>query len=327
MLAKTAWAGNIIVFIETITGFYRAMRSLNLDQLRAFVEVVTRGSFTAAARELNLTQPAVTHQIQELEKRFNVPLVERLGKRAHLTQAGEKLMDHARHLLEEDRRVQASMRRFSDGGVGRVRIGTSMTMMMYALPPLLRKLKTEHPDLEIHLKAGLTSGTLKLLKSNALDLGICALPVDPHAFESVTLLEDELVAIIPAAFGPVPKKVTPAFLSRCPLILGNEESALHRMVNTWLSGSGPAPKPVMTFDNVEAIKSLVAVGLGASVVPSLCLGDGHVSMANTIVAPLSPRAARNVGLVHLRGKRPTEAMELVTAALMTLRRGKNGLNG
>ncbi len=300
------------------------MRSLNLDQLRAFVEVVARGSFTAAAKELNLTQPAVTHQVQELEKRFNVALVERLGKRAHLTQAGEKLIEHARHLLDEDRRVRASMRRFVDGGVGRVRIGTSMTMMMYALPPVLQKLKTAHPSLEISLKAGLTAGTLKFLKSNALDLGICALPVDPHAFETVPLLEDELVAIVPAAFGPVPKKVTPLFLSRCPLILGNEESALHRVVAEWLSRSGPAPKPVMTFDNVEAIKSLVAVGLGASIVPSLCLGEGHVPMPNTVVAPLSPRAARKVGLVHLRGKRPTEAMKLVTAALLTLRRGRNG---
>ena len=67
------------------------MRSLNLDQLRAFVEVAERGSFTAAARQLNLTQPAVTHQVQELERRFKVALVERLGKRAHLTQAGELL--------------------------------------------------------------------------------------------------------------------------------------------------------------------------------------------------------------------------------------------
>jgi len=300
------------------------MRSLNLDQLRAFVEVVKCGSFTAAARELNLTQPAITHQVQELEKRFSVTLVERLGKRAHPTQAGEKLIEHARHLLDEDRRVRASMRRFTDGEFGRVRIGTSMTMMMYALPPILQKLKAAQPTLEINLKAGLTAGTLKLLKANALDLGICALPVDPHAFETVPLLEDELVAIVPAAFGPVPKKVTPAFLSRCPLILGNEESALHRMVTQWLSRCGPAPKPVMTFDNVEAIKSVVAVGLGASIVPSLCLGEGHVPMAGTIVAPLSPRAARKVGLVHLRGKRPTEAMRLVTAALMALRRGRNG---
>ena len=114
------------------------MRSLNLDQLRAFVEVVERGSFTAAAKELNLTQPAVTHQVQELERRFDVPLVERFGKRAHLTQAGEKLIEHARHLLDEDARTRASMRRFYDGWLGRVRIGTSVTMLMYALPPILQ---------------------------------------------------------------------------------------------------------------------------------------------------------------------------------------------
>ena len=67
------------------------MRSLNLDQLRAFVEVVAHGNFTAAAKELNLSQPAVTHQIQELERRLNVTLVERLGKRAYLTEAWAKL--------------------------------------------------------------------------------------------------------------------------------------------------------------------------------------------------------------------------------------------
>lgn len=103
------------------------MRSLNLDQLRAVIE---RGSFTAAAKELNLTQPAVTHQVQELERRFKIALVERLGKRAYLTQAGERLIEHARLLLEEDSRPQLTMRRFDDGWLGQVRIGTSMTVLM-----------------------------------------------------------------------------------------------------------------------------------------------------------------------------------------------------
>jgi DNA-binding transcriptional LysR family regulator len=298
------------------------MRSLNLDQLRAFVEVVARGSFTAAAKELNLTQPAVTHQVQELERRFNVELVERVGKRAHLTQAGERLIEHARQLLDEDARTRASMRRFSNKDGGRVRIGTSMTMLMYALPPILQKLKSSHPQLEINLKAGLTSATLKSLQANTLDLGLCALPIQDPAFETVPLLEDELVAILPAAIGQIPKKVTPAFLSQCPLILGNEQSALHRSVSDWLARAGPPPKPVMTFDNVEAIKSLVAVGLGASIVPRLSLGDGHVAMPNTIVAPLNPPASRWVGLVQLRGKRATAAMQIVSAALLTLRRGE-----
>src|SRR5207244_1100721 len=103
-------------------------------------------------------------------------LLERLGKRAYLTQAGEKLIEHARHLLDEDSRTQESMRKFDDGWLGRVRIGTSMTVLMYVLPPILRRLKTDHPQLEINLKAGLTATTVQMLKENALDLGLCALP-------------------------------------------------------------------------------------------------------------------------------------------------------
>jgi DNA-binding transcriptional LysR family regulator len=295
------------------------MRSLNLDQLRAFVEVIERGSFTAAAKELNLTQPAVTHQVQELERRFQVSLVERFGKRAYLTQAGEKLIEHARNLLDEDSRAHVAMRRFGDGWLGRVRVGTSMTVLMYVLPPILRQLKNDHPQLEINLKAGLTTTTLQMLKTNALDLGLCALPIDDPAFETVPLFNDELVAILPAALGQVPKKVTPAFLAQCPLVLGSENSALRRTIADWLALAGPPPRPLMEFDNVEAMKSVVAVGLGASIVPSLSLGGGHVSAANVIVRPLSPRASRRVGLVRLRGKRGTDGMELVSAALLTLR--------
>ena len=294
------------------------MRSLNLDQLRAFVEVVERGSFTAAAKELNLTQPAITHQVHELERRFKVPLVDRLGKRASATHAGEKLIEHARQLLDEDVRAHASMRRFADGSLGRVRIGTSMTVLIYLLPSILSRLKADHPQLEMNLKAGLTSTTLSMLRTNALDLGLCALPVDDPAFEVVPLFDDELVAILPATLTDVPKRVTPVFLSRCPLVLGNEDSALRRTIIAWLSAAGSMPKPVMEFDNVEAIKSVVAVGLGASIVPSLCLGAGHVPTANMLVVPLRPRKIRSIGLVRMRGKQDTDAMKIVSAALLNL---------
>ena len=139
------------------------------------------------------------------------------------------------------------------------------------------------------------------------------------AFETVPLFEDELVAILPGSVDPLPKKVTPAFLSRQPLILGNEASALRRDVETWLAPSGARLKPLMEFDNVEAIKSLVAVGLGASIVPSLSLGAGHLPARNMHVVPLSPRVTRRVALVQTRGKRKTEGVRLVIEALLTLR--------
>jgi DNA-binding transcriptional LysR family regulator len=294
------------------------MRSINLDQLKAFIEVTKLGSFTAAAKALKLSQPAVTHQIQELEQRFKVALVERIGKRAYPTHAGEKLIEHARHLLDEDARTLVDMSQFTDGWLGRVRIGTSMTVLMYALPPIVRQLKTEHPKLELHLKAGLTATTLQMLKTNDLDLGLCALPVEDPAFTTTPLFDDELFAILPANQKDVPKKATPAFLSKCPLILGNEAAALRKTVTDWLALAGPPPEPVMEFDNVEAIKSLVAVGLGASIIPGLSLGDGHVATTNIRVVPISPPAKRRIGLVRLKGKRDSEGVKRVVKALMTL---------
>jgi DNA-binding transcriptional LysR family regulator len=211
------------------------------------------------------------------------------------------------------------MRKFADGWLGRVRIGTSMTVLMYVLPSILRKLKTKYPQLEISLKAGLTTATLQSLKSGALDLGLCALPIEDSGFDIVPLFADELIAILPEALGPVPKKATPAYLAKCPLILGNRASALRSAAASWLSLAGPVPKPVMEFDNVEAIKSVVAVGLGASIVPSLSLGPGHAATSKTLVLPLSPRLSRQIALVKLSGKRNTQAMELVSTALLGLR--------
>jgi DNA-binding transcriptional LysR family regulator len=158
-----------------------------------------------------------------------------------------------------------------------------------------------------------------MLKTNALDLGLCALPIEDSAFEAVPLFKDDLVAILPAKTGRVPKKVTPAFLSRHPLILGNEKSALRRMITDWLALAGPPARPLMEFDNVEAMKSVVAVGLGASIVPSLSLRAGHIPAENILVRPLTPRVSRRVGFVRVRRKRSTDGMELVSAALLSSR--------
>src|SRR5262245_51877870 len=107
---------------------------------------------SAARRRSSAGSCGACHQVQELERRFKVTLVERFGKRAYVTQAGEKLINHARILLEEDSRTQVIMRRFDDGWLGSVRVGTSMTVLIYLLPPILRQLKTDHPQLEINLK-------------------------------------------------------------------------------------------------------------------------------------------------------------------------------
>jgi DNA-binding transcriptional LysR family regulator len=299
------------------------VRPLKLDSLRAFLEVAKHGSFTTAARVLNLTQPAITHHVRELEQRFGVALFERAGNRVYLAAAGEKLAEHAHPLIEQDLRTQKAMRRFVDGLVQRVRVGSSMSVVKYVLPPLLRRLRHDHPQIEIRLKTGLTASTLQLLKEDELDLGLCAIPIkyDADVFETVPLFVDELVAILPTERERFPEIITPTFIGRSPMIFCNKESVLCRMVTDWFKAAGQqAPNPVMEFDNVEAIKSAVAVGLGGSIVPSTSVKKLELGQKNITVRPLSPSMFRKTGLVKLRSKRSADALSIVYEALLTLRR-------
>jgi DNA-binding transcriptional LysR family regulator len=134
------------------------MRSLNPDHLRALTEVVAHGSFTRAAKRLNLAQPTVSLQIRELETRLGVRLVDRLGKRAFATAAGRELIEHATRLAQETERLLAAMRRHRDGWLGQVRIGSSTTALIYHLPPVLARLRKEHPNIELVVTTGTTTG-------------------------------------------------------------------------------------------------------------------------------------------------------------------------
>ena len=96
------------------------MRSLNPDHLRTLAEVVAQGSFTHAARRLNLAQPTVSLQVRELEDRLGVRLVDRLGKRAFATAAGRELIEHGKRIAEETEALLAAMRRHREGWLGRV---------------------------------------------------------------------------------------------------------------------------------------------------------------------------------------------------------------
>src|SRR6185436_18593760 len=142
------------------------MRNLSLDQLQALREVVALGSFSAAAQKLRLTQPAVSLQIRELEKRLGVQLIERMGKRAYATAAGEELVTHARRLAHDAEDALAAMRRHRDGGPGRVRLGTSVAVCTYLLPPVLAGLRRAHRSLEVAITVGTTEHVVARILAN-----------------------------------------------------------------------------------------------------------------------------------------------------------------
>ena len=292
------------------------MRDLSLDQLQALQTVVATASFSAAARRLNLSQPAVSTQIRELEKRFGVRLVERLGKRAFATVAGNDLLAHALRISEQADAIVAAARRRREGWLGRIRVGASTTALIYHLPPVLQRLRAEYPNMELIVTTGTTTGVVERLMRNELDAGVVSLPLDERALAVTPLRREPLVAIFPAAIGMLPVEVTPRSLLQYPLILEYARAQVRALIMDWLSVDGVAPRPAMELDNLEAVKRMVAAGLGVSIVPEAAAADAAPAIA---VRPLLPALSRTLAYIERRAKPDEPALRIVRDALLALR--------
>jgi DNA-binding transcriptional LysR family regulator len=298
------------------------MRNINLDQIRALITVQECGSITAAAVQLHLSQPAVTKQISELEARFGLKVMAKVGRRTLLTPAGLELVELGRHLLEEAEAVTTAMRRHSEGWLGRVRIGMSMTMLTHFVPPILRQIRDDHPTIELSIKTALSAEIAAKVFANELDIGIVTLPVLETSLSIAPYFRDELRAVLPLHYD-APDVVTPRYLAAQPLILGNRSSALRKMLTAWFAAADlELPKPVMELDNIDGMKSVVGAGLGLSVVPSLSLSGlsakDHLA-PHFIVRPLDPPIARTIGLIERADKQEDRAFAYVREALIAAR--------
>jgi DNA-binding transcriptional LysR family regulator len=298
------------------------MRSLNLDHLRTLAAVVKFGGFSAAARHLNLTQPAVSLQVRELEDRLGVRLLDRDGKQVRATAAGVDLLAHAERIMAEADRALAAMRGHKEGHSGRVHLGTGPTALAYILPPILQKLREDHPDVELVVTTGTTQSITERMLENVIDVGLTALPVDPDKFDVVPVRDDDMVAIFSATTEDIPPVVTPASLKGWPLILEYHHVNQNRLSRAWLQAGGVAVKPAMQFDGIEAIKDAVAAGLGVAIIPSPALSGGPP--LNSIIArPLDPPLVRTLGLIQRHDKHDDPALRLVREAILTLADGRS----
>jgi DNA-binding transcriptional LysR family regulator len=292
------------------------MRSLNLDQLRTLIEVVEHRSFSAAARRLNLTQPAVSLHIRELERRFGVRLIERLGKQAHATPPGLELVAAAERIFRECSLATDAMRRFRDGNLGRVHIGTTLTAMTYQLPAILRGLHNEHPGIDIVVTTMATQDSVEGILQNKIDLALITLPVDKRQLKITPLTPNTMVAILPSGTRNVPAKITPDYAVQQTILTDHARSASRALVMRWLSGVANMPREPMQLGTIEALKSAVAAKLGIALVPDVAVA-GRVP--NIVVRPLQPPLPCTLALIEHRSKPNEPALDIVRAALLSLR--------
>src|SRR5690348_9210353 len=171
---------------------------LDSRQLRAFCVLARTGSFTQAARELHLSQSAVSHSIKALENDTGCRLLDRLGKKTALTQAGEQLFEHATRILQEMNNARESLAHLGKWGQGRLRLGASTTACQHLIPPVLREFKESFPDHIITIEPGDTPELVTALLRQRIDLALALEPEKEPQLEFHPLFLDELRFIVGA---------------------------------------------------------------------------------------------------------------------------------
>lgn len=291
------------------------MRGLNLDQLRTFAMVVEQKSFSAAAARLGVTQPAVSLQVRQLEKRFGVKLIERVGRRAAPTAAGADLLTHARDVEAALAAASEAMAPHAAGAAGRVRLGTGATACIYLLPNVLRDLRQRFPALEIVVSTGNTPEMLRAVEENRLDVALVTLPAAGRMLDVRPVLDDEFVVVAPRGTR-LPREITAAELAKLPLVQYEPGANTRRVVDDWALRAGRPLKPVMELGSVEAMKELVGAGLGCSVLPRMALRGRHEPFA---VRSLKPRLYRKLALVLRRDKPLTKGLRELVRVITALK--------
>ena len=296
---------------------------LQVVHLRTLQAIARHGSFSRAAQALNLTQPAVSMQVRQLERALGLPLLERVGKRAFPTRAGQLLLTHADRALRELEAGVEQVQGLRGVVAGRVRLGTSASISIYLLPPALRRFRARYPDTEIVVVTGNAAEITRAIVANTLDVGIVSLPVRDRELAVTPFFRDELVAIRSTGGGdsgrPWPKTVDAATLAGHPLILFEAGATLRRIIDGWFHRARVVPRSPMELGNTEAIKKLVEAGLGLSVTSWFSV-KSEVRARVLTAMRLTPPLERQLGLVRRRDKPHTPALDAFVAALEDLRR-------
>ena len=286
--------------------------TLDSRQLHAFAALARRGSFTLAAKDLFLTQSAVSHAIKALEDDLGCRLLDRVGRRVLLTQAGEQFLRHTEKILREMEAARAGLDDLTKWGHGRLRVGASTTACQHILPTVLREFRQSYPKCVIRIEPGDHGQQLDLLRGGQVDIAILIEP--PHAalgdLAVVPLFQDELRFLVSplhpwVKLGGAPRDA----IEGETLVLYNKTSQTFRLVNDYFREEKIALSNFIELGSMDAIKELVKIGIGVGVLAPW-IARQELETGALVSLPLGPRPLRRRwGVAHLKGRRLALAEE------------------
>jgi DNA-binding transcriptional LysR family regulator len=283
---------------------------LDSRQVRAFCVLARTGSFTQAARELHLTQSAVSHSIKALETDVGCRLLDRLGKKVVLTQAGEQLLHHGTKILQEMENARESLAHLGKWGRGRLRIGASTTACQHIIPPVLREFKESFAEHVITIEPGDTPALVGGLLRHKIDLALSLEPANEPQLEFHLLFTDELQFMV-GAMHPwaQSRRVERSEMTRHNYITYSKSSVTFRLVEEYFRHEDIVLNSVIELGSMEATKELVKLGLGICILAPW-VAKKELDEGSLVALPLGRRKlTRRWGILHWKGKRLSLAEE------------------
>ncbi|MHA1056640.1 LysR family transcriptional regulator [Enterobacter mori] len=277
------------------------MTTLNLGYLATFRLVIQRGSFSAAADVLGISQPAVSLQIRQLEQFLQTRLVERTGRGIKATAAGQALLVHGERIEQAVDETLRSVSAFNHDVSGTITLGTGATACIHLLPPLLQQLRSDYPLLRVGVTTGNTLDIVRAIEENRLDMGLVTLPVSGRALDVMPVMDEEFVFIASLAQQAMFTDLRPDALHTQPLIAFESGSGTRALIDGWFEASGLTIAPAMQLGSIEAIKRMVRSGLGYSIVPKMAV-EQKADREGLCVSSLSPLLQRQLAVVMRQDK-------------------------
>lgn len=255
---------------------------LSLRQLDTFLTVARSGSFHAAARELNTTQPAISTRVAQLEQTLGVRLFERTTRSCRLTPRGHSLVNHAMRVFAatSDLKLDVGNR---DIIAGVVRLGVVDTIAITTLPEIVCQVERRLQMVELRIDVDLSGGLVRKLASGLLDLACVVAHAAAHGHVAERLSNPEFGWFAGPARGILADGLTAEVLANAPLLLhsGSEQADY---VAPWLHRIGVHPKRVHTCNSLPAIIRMVEAGIGLGVLPVLAVTE-HVQRGLLVAVP------------------------------------------